>query len=171
MLMAWPQKLFELVGGEADIAVIVEEDVEFVIAGGVLDADTCSCEVGRAGDDGARLVFAEAARDKDVELGVETLGGVGFDLDAFGRDIGDKLANAVFNILAVRGALNVGLDLFAGGGKCFVGVTEEQESFAVLLGELRVHINADKDADECIKPRSGICDSLTLPSCPRSHEH
>ena len=30
----------------------------------------------------------------------------------------------------------------------FVGVTEQEESSTVLLGELRVHVNADEDADE-----------------------
>ena len=95
-------KFFEVVPRKYHVVVIVEEDVEFVIAGGILDADAGGSEIRGAGDDSAGLVLAAAVREKYVEFGVETFGRVGSDLDPFGRDIGDKLADAVFDILAVR---------------------------------------------------------------------
>jgi hypothetical protein len=67
---------------------------------------------------------------------------------ALSRHIGDELADAVFDLFAVGRALDVGFDLLPHGGQCLVGVAKQQQTLAVLLRELSVHVNADEDAEQ-----------------------
>ena len=145
---AFPPQLFKFVPRKHHVVVVVKQDVELVIALGVLRAESGGGEVRRTGDDGARLVLAKAARQKNVNLGVQALGAVGANLDAFGRHVGNELADAVLDFFAVGCALHIRFDLLPHGGHGFVRIAQQQKTLAVLRRQLRVHIDADEDADQ-----------------------
>src|ERR1051325_2049483 len=101
-----PQPL-EFVGREADVREIMEENVELVIAGLLINTDAGSGEVGRTGDHRSRLVLVEPSGPENVYLRVQPLGRVSANGDFARGNVFHELENSALDVLPVRRALDV----------------------------------------------------------------
>ena len=140
-----PQAL-EFLRGEHHIVVIVEQDVELVIAY-LARAQPGSGEVRRTGNHRTWFVFVESLRAENIELGVESLGRVCFQFNSFSEHVLNELHDTGLDLTRISG----GLDVFAQLGLKLLQrlrrVSKEQQPALVVVGHDGVHVDADENAN------------------------
>lgn len=137
----------ELGGGELDILEGMEEDVEFVVAANLFDAESGGGEVRRTGDDGAGFVLVEALRDEEVDFRVEPLRGMGADLDFLRGNVLCELKNARLDLGRVSGRRDVRGEAFAELPHGPARVGQKEPPLAVILLHDLIDVDADEKAD------------------------